>query len=256
MSWRLRLFLAFIAAITALQTGLGFWQWERRKEKAAFLTAIAEAAAAPARPLAEAPLWSRVRIEGRYLHERSTYVRTSRPAGRDGRGGGFGVFVMTPFVTRLCAPEGGCRLVNLYVNRGFLPTPPDGRIPDFDRPDAPVTITGFLRPAETPGLFQPGNDPARRIWFHRSTEAMARAEGLPEIETPDLARTRYGRFLDRAAEPGERAPPFGIEPAAFLAAIPNNHLTYAFTWWGLAATNLAVLAVFLRQRRRRDEEAR
>ncbi|MFN3482577.1 SURF1 family protein [Rhabdaerophilum calidifontis] len=256
MSWRLRLFLAFIATVTALQAGLGFWQWERRKEKAAFLAAIEQAASSPPRALSGAPLWSRVVLRGRYAHERSAYVRTSRPAGKDGRGGGFGVFVMTPFITRICGTDGKCSLTNVYVNRGFLPTPPDGRIPSHDRPEDPVTVTGFLRPGEKPGLFQPRNDPARDVWFHRSTEEMALRAGLPGAIHAEAASYLYERFIDREAEPGEQAPPFGIEPAAFLAAIPNNHLTYALTWWGLAATNLVVLAVFLRQRRRQDEEAR
>jgi surfeit locus 1 family protein len=249
----MRLFLVFIGIVTALQVALGFWQWERRKEKAAFLTAIERAAASPPRALSGAPHWSRVTLTGRYAHDRSAYVRTSRPAGRDGRGGGFGVFVMTPFITRLCGADGQCSLVNVYVNRGFLPTPPDGRIPAYDQPDDPVTITGFLRPGENPGLFQPRNDPEKRVWFHRSTEAMALAAGLPGAIHAEAASYLYAQFIDREAEAGETAPPFGVEARAFLSAIPNNHLQYALTWWGLAVTNIVVLGVFLAGRRRKAE---
>jgi surfeit locus 1 family protein len=249
----MRLFLVFIGAITVFQVGLGVWQWERRKEKAAFLSAIEHAAASAPRAFSGAPLWSRVTLRGRYAHDRSAYVRTSRPAGKDGRGGGFGVFVMTPFITQVCGADGKCSLTNVYVNRGFLPTPPDGRIPPHDWPDDPVTIIGFLRPGEKAGLFQPGNDPRKGTWFHRSTEAMALAAGLPGAIHAEAASYLYAQFVDREAAPGETAPPFGIEARAFLAAIPNNHLQYALTWWGLALTNILVLAVFLAGRRGRRE---
>ena len=100
-------------------------------------------------------------------------VRDGRPVGWEGhdslaeldhddpRTADLGVVVMTPFVTRLCGVDGQCKLTTLYVNRGFVPTPPNGKIPPFDRPDDPITIIGFLRPSEKASWLQPGNDPAK-----------------------------------------------------------------------------------------------
>lgn len=249
MSLRQKAFLAFIGLATAVQAGLGIWQWQRLGEKEALIAGIAAAAKAEPRVLAGAPLWSRVSLTGRYLHQHTAYVRTSRPdKGR--QQGGFGVIVMTPMVTRLCNTEGRCTLANVYVNRGFVPTPPDGRIPAFDKPDEPVTITGFIRPGEKPGLFGPANDPARKVWFTRDVEAMARAAELPGTEAP--SGSPYDRFVDREAVAGEKAP-FGLEVQSFLTSVPNNHRQYAFTWWGLALTNIIALGFFLFRRRSRHE---
>lgn len=263
MSLKTKAFIAFIAAITLFQAGLGFWQWNRRAEKRAFITAIEEAARGVPKPLAGAQLWDRVTVTGRYLHDKTAYVRSSRPepkpGGRDAQGrampsGGFGVVVMTPFVTRNCAPDERCVLTTIYVNRGFVPTPPNGRIPPFERPDEPVTLTGFLRPSEKASLLQPGNDLARGVYFFRTIEEMAGEAGLFGADQP--APGRYTRFIDRQADPKEAAPPFGIEVQDFLKAIPNNHFEYALTWWALALTNVVVMGVFLLTRRKRDAAPR
>lgn len=238
MSLKLRLFVAFILAVSVVEFGLGLWQWNRRAEKAAFVAAMEKAAAGPAVPYAGAPLWSKVEITGRYLHQHTAYVTTSRASG-------FGVLVMTPLVTRLCSKEGRCALNNVYVNRGFLPTQPDGKIPAYERPDEPVTLVGFLRPSEPPSLFQPSNDPGKKVWFGRDVAAMAKVAQLPGADAP--SGSPYDRFIDREAIQGEVAP-LGIETRSFLKAIPDNHLTYAFTWWGLMLTNLVVLVFFLRRR--------
>ena len=248
-------FLVANVLVLATLLGLGAWQWQRRAEKRDFIAALRAGATAPPRPLAEAELWQRVRVTGVFQHDKTAYVRTSRPEAkpgeRDSRGNvpvsGFGVLVMTPLLTRQCGADGRCGLRNLYVNRGFLPTPADGRIPAYDRPEGEVTLVGFLRPSETPGLFQPGNDPARRVWFHRSTEAMAKAV---DLHGADARPSPYDRFLDREASELETAPPFGVVATDFLRAIPDNHTQYAFTWWSLAGVQVVVATLFLRRRRR------
>lgn len=263
MSLKTKAFIGFIAAITLFQAGLGFWQWNRRAEKHAFIAAIAEAAQKAPRQFAEAKLWDRVVLTGRYLHDKTAYVRSSRPepkpGARDAEGrtlpaGSFGVVVMTPFVTRNCGADERCVLTTIYVNRGFVPTPPDGKIPPFERPDEPVTLTGFLRPSEKASFLQPGNNPAHGVYFFRTIEEMAVAAGLFGADEP--APGRYTRFIDRQADAGEKAPPFGIEVRDFLKTIPNNHFEYALTWWALALTNVVIMGVFLVTRRKRDAAPR
>jgi len=262
MSFKSKAFIGFIGAITLFQASLGVWQWNRRAEKRDFIAAIEKASEGQPKPLAEAKIWDRVEIIGRYLHDKTTFVRSSRPdpkpgeRGADGKplpAGSFGVVVMTPFVTRLCGVDGQCKLTTLYVNRGFVPTPPNGRIPPFERPEEPVTLTGFLRPSEKASFLQPGNDPAKGTYFFRTIEEMAKASGLFGAEA---AASPYDRFLDRQAAPGESAPPYGIAVKDFLKAIPNNHFEYALTWWALGATNLIVMGFFLLSRRKRDSPPR
>jgi surfeit locus 1 family protein len=251
MSPRMKAFAVFILAMMATEIGLGIWQWRRLAEKTEMLAQIEAGTKAAPKPLAAAGTWDRVTLTGRFLNDKSAYVRTSRPeARRGGRDtGGFGVLVMTPFVTRSCAADGRCTLQTIYVNRGFVPTPPSGRIPAFDRPDDAVTLTGFLRPSEHPTLFQPGNSPERDTYFHRTVEQMAKRAGLFQAE--NSATSPYHRFIDRQGTPDETTPPYGVDVPTFLKAIPNNHFQYALTWWALALTNLVVAGFFLYSKRRR-----
>ncbi|MCA0407105.1 MAG: SURF1 family protein [Proteobacteria bacterium] len=247
MSLKLKLFVAFILATSVVEGGLGLWQWNRRAEKTAFIAAMQKAASSPALPYAGAGLWHRVEVTGKFLNQHTAYVRTSQKRGPDSV---FGVLVMTPLATRVCGSDGRCALQTIYVNRGFLPTAADGKIPAYERPDEPVTLVGILRPAETASLFQPSNDPAKKVWFNRDVAAMAKVAQLPGAEAP--SGSPYDRFLDREAVKGE-SPPFGTDARALVAAIPDNHFTYALTWWGLMLTNLVVLGFFLF--RRKDEDA-
>lgn len=255
------LFSAFTLIGTLVLVSLGAWQWQRRSEKRAFIARIAEAASRPAKPLAEAGLWERVRITGRYRPEKTAFIRTSRPAPKPGErdrfgrvpASGFGVQVITAFNTEFC--EGSaCRPVVILVNRGFLPTPPSGAIPPIETPSGLVTLTGFLRPGEREGVFPPYNDPAKGTFFFRSTPEIARYLGFsPQASHPALA---FAASFDREAAGAENQPPLGMDVPDLLKSIPDNHLEYAITWWSLALTNLGVAGVFLfGQRRRRDENA-
>ena len=257
MTLRSRAFIAFILAITLFQLGLAYWQWQRMDEKAQLIATVTAKAKAAPRPLAGAGPWDRVSLRGRFVHDRSSYVRTSRPEPKPGtrkgpgQQGGFGVFVLTPFITQLCDSTGKCQLINIYVNRGFLPTRPDGKLTPFDRPAGPVTVTGFIRPSEREGWLPPYNDPGKQVWFLRSIEAMAQQVGLPGAENAALAAINYNRFVDLEATDEEAGGPFGIDAEAFIAAIPNNHWQYVLTWLALAGTNVVVLMFFLASRHRR-----
>lgn len=245
MSLKLKLFVAFILAASLVEGALGIWQWDRRAQKTAFIAAMEQAAKSPAVPFAGAALWQRVEVSGKFLNQHVAYVRTSQKRGSESV---FGVLVMVPLATRICGPDGRCTLQTVYVNRGFLPTAADGKIPAYERPEEPVTLVGILRPSETASLFQPSNDPAKKVWFNRDTLAMAKVAQLPGSEA--ASGTPYERFVDREAVKDE-SPPFGIDAKALVANIPDNHFTYALTWWGLMLTNLVVLGFFLF--RRKDE---
>jgi surfeit locus 1 family protein len=255
------LFVAFTLIGALILTALGIWQWNRRAEKLAFIAAIETAAKGPAKPFETAKLWDRVTITGRFLPEKIAYIRTSRPAPkpgeRDSRGrvpvSGYGVWVMQAFEPREGARDGSGAIRPVLVSRGFLPTPPDGRIPAFETPQGEVTLTGFLRPGETEGVFPPHNDPGKGVFFFRDAGQIATFLKLPDAPKVSDSLPAFRHFIDREAAPDETAPPFGVEVKDFLKAIPNNHLEYAITWWSLAATNLAVTGFVLAARRRRKD---
>lgn len=261
----LTFFLAFTLIGTIILVMLGSWQWNRRTEKRAFIARIAEAAAQAPKPLHEAILWDRVTISGRFEPRAEVFIRTSRPAPkpgeRDSRGrmpvSGFGVMVISLFHAEFCDTQ-ACQPRPVLVNRGFLPTPPSGQIPPLTTPEGRVTLTGFLRPSEREGLFPPHNDPARGVFFFRTTEQIARAlpVGQSRLETIQHPALIFAASIDLQAGADEASPPFGIDVPDMLKSIPDNHLEYAITWWSLAITNLVVAVFFVgASRRRRDENA-
>lgn len=255
-------FVAFTLVGAFILIALGTWQWNRRAEKLAFIAAIETAAKGPAKPFETAKLWDRVAITGRFLPEKIAYIRTSRPAPkpgeRDSRGrvpvSGYGVWVMQAFEPRDGAMGATGAVLPVLISRGFLPTPPDGRIPTFVTPQGEVTLTGFLRPGETEGLFPPHNDPAKGVFFFRDAGQIATFLTLPDAPNASDSLPGFRGFIDREAASDETTPPFGVAVKDFLRAIPNNHLEYAITWWSLAATNLAVTGFVLAARRRRKED--
>lgn len=132
----------------------------------------------------------------------------------------------------------------VFVNRGFVP---------FDRKEASrraegqvaarVTVTGLLRAGltEKPSWLVPDNDPARNIFYWKDIRAMRETSGLPASE-PVL-----GVFVDADATPNPGGLPVG---GVTMIDLPNNHLQYAMTWYGLAATLLVIAGMAFFRRRR------
>ncbi|MGD1036117.1 MAG: SURF1 family protein [Roseiarcus sp.] len=213
----------------AVLLGLGVWQLQRLAWKEALIAAVeSRVRAAPVDLPAEAD-WAKlkpadaeyrhVRLAGVYDAGRQALVFRALASPR-GRYGGPGYLVMTPL--RLASGAA------VLVNRGFVPE---------DRKDQAASIgaggetlvTGLMRASEERTWFTPADDPARGQWFTRDVEAIARAMGL----------SRYAPFsidADASGDPAEL--PEGGET---IVAFPNNHLSYAAIWFGMA---LALAGVF------------
>ena len=258
---RARALLLILVTIlsTAILTSLAGWQWQRRAEKREMIAGIAKAASQAALPYsdpANRKSWARVSASGRFLHDKTVYIRTSRaepkPGERDSRGNrpysGFGVMVMTPLLPDCDKPP--CNMDALVINRGFLPTLPDGKIPDHSKPSGMVSISGFLRPTEPQRLLPPYNSPEKGVYFTRDIVEIALRTGLPGAIHREAATYIYSNFLDREAGSDDAEPPFGIVPAEFIKAIPDNHASYAMTWASLAAINLGIAMMMLFRRRK------
>ncbi len=232
--------LVVLAVAFAALVGLGSWQLERRAWKLDLIQQVEARADAPPRPLPPARQWdtlsragdeyAHVRVTGTYDHAKEALVYTvlSEPNGPL-RGPGFTV------ITPLMLPDGSAVL----INRGFVPT--DRRDPASraaGQVAGPVTVTGLLRFAEEASSFVPANDPARNAWYRRDPSEIAAARGLPKA-APFL--------IDADASPNPGGLPQGGETRLVF---PNRHLEYALTWYGLAATMLAVIAAVVISRRR------
>ena len=121
----------------------------------------------------------------------------------------------------------------VLVNRGFAPLAWKDR-PDMRAapPQGEVEIFGLMRPPEERNAFTPADEPAKGLWYTRDPAAMAAALKL-DHPAP------FGIDLD--ADPRASGWPRG---GATELNIPNNHLSYAWTWFGLAATLAGVFGVW------------
>jgi surfeit locus 1 family protein len=94
-----------------------------------------------------------------------------------------------------------------------------------------------MRWPDARGMFTPADQPAKNLWFTRDPQAIAAAKGLSDAAP---------FFVEQEAPPA----PGGLPRAGPVKpTLPNNHLQYALTWYGLAAVLVGVFAFWLRGRR-------
>ncbi len=127
----------------------------------------------------------------------------------------------------------------VLVNRGFVPydmkdpsTRRQGEVPGT------VTVTGLARnplPAK-PSMMLPDNEPAKNIFFWKDRDVMAATAGLP------AGARIVPFFIDADKTPNPGGLPIG---GVTIVDLPNNHLQYAVTWYGLAAALAGVLFSWL-----------
>lgn len=186
----------------AVLVALGVWQLQRLEWKRGVLAEIgarlaAAPVAVPAQPDPAADRYRRVYADGLLLPG-EIHVYTAGPRG------GVGYRVVAPMEL-----SDGRRIL---VDRGFV------AIADKDgsRPTGPISLTGNLVwPDDGP----PAPDREKNVWTGRDVPLMAADLGTAPV-------------LVVAAEV---APAGGPVPMPVSVAIPNNHLGYAVTWFGLAA---------------------
>jgi surfeit locus 1 family protein len=224
------------AVALAILVGLGAWQLQRLKWKEALLAHVEALRSAPAQPLE--PVLDAL-AKGRDVG--FTRVRVSCPG-----------LARAPFLElyglregqagwRLISacPVAGLRYRSILVDRGFVPDSVSAR-PSMDRADrTPVELVGVLRKPDRPSFLAPQNRPQIGRWFSRDIPAMARTLDAPQPAPVFL-------FAETSTNPDLK----GLVPAPLPAEIPNRHLEYALTWFGLAAALAGVYAAVLARRRK------
>lgn len=220
----------------AILVGLGTWQLQRLDWKQELIATLAERTAAEPSPLPErlpedpsALEYRPLRVEGRYLHDRSLHL-VSRT-----RDGAVGLHLVTPF--RLADGR------TLLIDRGWLPAEAldPARRPDSLLEGAVVQV-GLVRRGGWAGSdwLRPVNDAAGNHWLWLDLPAMAAAA--------DLERPITAFYL--SALPGQH-PGAWPEGGRTQVALRNDHLQYALTWFALAAVLLTVFLVWRRRPRGR-----
>ncbi len=199
------------------------------------MTARLERAPAPLPPHAswgklgqQSDEFARVTLSAEFLPGREALVYSAGSALRpDVKGPGYWVFAPA----RL--PDGGI----VVVDRGFVP---------LDKKDAAtraaagtIEIVGVLRWPEQPGMFTPAADIKNNVWYLRDVAAMAAARN-------------WGSVAPFYIEQESPVPPGGSpKPGKLVVTLPDNHLQYAITWFGLALALVAVYGVWLGRHLRR-----
>jgi surfeit locus 1 family protein len=227
---------AFTAIAMAILIGLGVWQIQRLHWKEGVLARIAALQSARPQPLAAALTrasrggdieYTRVQADCPDI-ETTPFVKLFTPA--DG-GGGYRIITS-------CRLNGG-PYGSVLVDRGFIAQ----EIVDRLRPDQAAALSrpiiGVLRRGDARNFVTPDNQPAQRLYYWRDIASMAHVLGAPSPAPTFL-------MLERPA-PAELGP----TPAPTPVDIPNNHLSYAITWFGLAIGLLGVYLASLWRRRPR-----
>ncbi|MEJ0075170.1 MAG: SURF1 family protein [Alphaproteobacteria bacterium] len=230
--------IVFVLGAVAALAALGTWQLERKAWKEGVIAELEEKLSAPPVALPPRERWPqfsaaqdefrRVKFLAEFL-DREAFVYTSGSAIRPDVSGP-GYWVLSP--ARLT--DGSL----VIVNRGFVP---DGKQdPGMRREGQPHGVTevvGAMRWPEARGMFTPDDTPAKNLWFVRDPAGIAAAKGWGAVAP---------FYIDQEAPPA----PGGLPKVGPLKpSLPNNHLQYAVTWYGLALVVLISGILFLRARR-------
>ncbi|GAA3062604.1 SURF1 family protein [Rhizobium viscosum] len=214
----------------AILISLGTWQVERLHWKEGLLADIAERRAAAPVPLADIETmaaqggdieYRTVTATGRYINNKERhFFATWR--------GQTGYYIYTP----LQLADGRY----LFVNRGFVPY--ENKEPEMrmqGQLTGQQTVTGLAR-AKLPGKpssLVPDNDVAKNIFYWKDLDVMASSVDLDKGSVVPF-------FVDADSTPNPAGFPIG---GVTQVDLPNDHLQYAFTWYGLAAVLLVVVAI-------------
>ncbi len=205
-------------AMLALAVSLGVWQVQRLAWKTNLLAEIDRGEAAAAIPLPADPQpFTKVRVEGLLRQDLAALygveVRTTQA------GPVLGAFLLNPLERPGADP--------IIVDRGWVPT-------NAPRDATPIaaTVEGYVRPPEHSVRFGAANDPAARRFYALDPVAIGASLGLPHVAPFTLVALGDA---PRGSYP---------EPAQALPRPANNHFIYVLTWFGLAATVLAMFGVY------------
>ena len=233
-------FDATIAALVGvvILCGLGVWQLDRKVWKENLIATLNARLGEAPKDLPPRASWPRLREDGEefrrvafpaeFLDGEEALVYTpGSPLRPDVKGPGYWVFAPA----RLA---GGSIVL---INRGFVPD--DHRDPDTRAEGAPhgiVDVVGVMRWPEPRNSFTPADDPRKNTWYLRDSNSIA---------TFKKWATAAPFYIDQEAP----VPSGGLpKPGKLEVHLPDNHLQYAITWFGLALALAGVYVAWLARR--------
>ncbi|WP_298257747.1 SURF1 family protein [uncultured Litoreibacter sp.] len=222
MTKRMILPLLFGLIGCAILVSLGTWQVKRLAWKEAILSEIDARITAPAVALPESidpdvDVYLPVQAQGTFGDDRIRVLVSQKKVGA-------GYRIISPFTTNGRT---------IMVDRGVIPIADE--LPTS--PTGSVEVTGNLHWPNEVDSYTPDPDTNRDIWFARDVEQMAAKLGTDPV-----------LLILRSATP---ATPEILPLPVSRFGIPNDHLSYAITWFSLATIWFVMTGILLWRIRQR-----
>jgi len=231
---------ATVAAITGivLLCGLGVWQLDRKVWKENLIATLNARLGEAPKDLPPRDSWPRLRenndefrrvtFPAEFIDGEEALVYTvGSPLRGDVKGPGYWVFAPA----RLA---GGSIVV---INRGFVPD--DRKDPDMRMEGVShgiVDVVGVMRWPEVRNSFTPADEPQKNIWYARDFNSIAAFKKWA---------TAAPFYIDQEEPAASGGWP---KPGKLEVHLPDNHLQYAITWFGLALALAGVYVAWLARR--------
>jgi surfeit locus 1 family protein len=225
--------------VFAALIALGTWQLQRKAWKEGLIAALDERSAAPPSTLPASAAWPnlnpahdeyrRVTFNAKFEKNDDALVYASASGFRPDISG-FGVWVFTPATLA----DGSV----VVINRGFVPSDTNWKpnVEPSPPPSGEVVITGAMRWAERRPWFTPQDQ--ANVFFVRDPAAIAAAKGWGAVAP---------FYIEQEAPVPPGAWP---QPGKLVPSLPNNHLQYVVTWYGLALVLAVIFAAYVVKSRR------
>lgn len=218
------LFSIMSLVLLALLIWLGVWQIHRLHWKLGLIAQVNRNLTLPpisldaALKLGKDAEYRHVALIGHFDHAKEGYAY--------GIANGVPVYhVLTPFIT----VDGRTMLVDRGIVPEELRDPAKRRAGNIEGTER---VVGVWRKPDPPGSFTPDSNTAKRIWFTRNVDWVAKVDHL-HFAAPAL--------LEADATPNPGGWPKGGQT---IVTFRNEHLQYAITWFGLALVLVGGYIVF------------
>jgi surfeit locus 1 family protein len=214
---------------------LGNWQVQRLQWKNELIAERQARREAP--PLAALPErfdpaqheFRKLRVTGRFLHEKEIHLAALTPRGNHG------FHIITP----LQLNRGG----TVFVNRGWVPRDrKESSSRSAGQIESEASVAGYIRVPQpltwAQRLSNIKNDFKKNVWLYLDLREMARFTGLTDAKP---------FVLEAGPEENRGGFPVG---GVTRFEIPNDHLQYAITWYSMAIIGIVIYLLFHRRRAR------
>lgn len=162
-------------------------------------------------------LYRKIKIHGDFISHENIFVFTHLSDPR-GKFGGAGYWVLNPFKS----DEGNI----IIINRGFIPQNIFDQFSSSTNKYKENIVTGYVRKFEKENIFTPDKNMEDKILYLFEKNDIRKMFRIKKIEP---------YFIDQVDE-------YNSLPQSNETQLkfPNNHLSYAITWYGLATALLFI----------------